>query len=140
MQLTITRCVFIILLLVGANARAEVTNITNAELAAMGPDDIVIIDVRRPDEWAKSGTIPGSHPIMFFDRKGQYDVAAWLAKVDALVDRDQPIALICALGVRSSNIAGLLDKRLGFTQVHNVTGGMVPWVEQGRAVEPWQPK
>jgi len=48
---------------------ADVTNITNEELATMDPSKITIIDVRRPDEWQASGLIEGSHPVMFFDKK-----------------------------------------------------------------------
>jgi len=121
------------------SAAAEVVNISNAELAAMSAEEITIIDVRRPDEWKASGTIEGSHPIMFFDANGRYDLNAWLAAVDAVVERDQPIALICARGVRSSSIADLLDAKLGFSQVHNVTDGMVRWVAKKRPTVAWNP-
>jgi len=129
----------LVLLLLSGLAQAEVKNISNAELAALSKDEVTIIDVRRPDEWQATGLIEGSHPVMFFDANGRYDVKAWLASVDAIVPRDKPIALICARGVRSSNIANLLDKKLGFTDVINVTGGMVKWVKQGRPVVQWQP-
>jgi len=120
-----------------SGAYAEVINITNAELAAMEPGEVTIIDLRRPDEWTKSGTIKGSHTITFFDKRGRYDVNKWLEQVDAIVDRGEPIALICERGVRSSSVADLLDKRLGFAKVINVTEGMTDWVKDGRPVEPW---
>ena len=123
--------------LFSTSAYAEITHITNAELAAMEPGSVTILDLRRPDEWTKSGTIEGSHLVTFFDKRGRYNVQEWLAKVDAIVDRDQPIALICERGVRSSSVADLLDKKLGFTQVINVTEGMTDWVKDGRPVEPW---
>lgn len=118
-------------------AFAEITNITNAELAAMEPGSVTIIDLRRPDEWSKSGTIAGSHLVTFFDKRGRYDVQKWLAQVDEIVDRGDPIALICERGVRSSSVADLLDKKLGFSQIINVTEGMTDWVKDGRPVEPW---
>jgi len=122
-----------------SGAVAEVTNISNAELAAMEPGEVTIIDLRRPDEWTKSGTIAGSHLVTFFDKKGRYDVEEWLSQVDAVVDRGDPIALICERGVRSSSVADLLDQKLGFSNVINVTEGMTDWVEKGRPVEPWSP-
>lgn len=124
-------------LLAPAAAMAEVTNITNAQLAGMNAENVTIIDVRRPDEWRHTGTIEGSHPIMFFDRNGSYDVRAWLDQLSEVVDKDQPIALICAAGVRSSSIANLLDKRLGFSAVFNVTEGMNQWVAEKRPVVKW---
>lgn len=123
--------------LLSSGAFAEVTNITNAELVAMEPGAVTIIDLRRPDEWTKSGTIEGSHLVTFFDKKGRYDIQEWLSKVDAIVDRGDPIALICERGVRSSSVADLLDKKLGFGNVINVTDGMTIWVKEGRPVEPW---
>jgi len=130
---------FLALCLLSPFVHAEVTNISNAELAAMATEDVTIIDVRRPDEWKHSGIIEGSHPVMFFDRLGRYNIEDWLQQVDAIVARDQPIALICARGVRSSNIARLLDEKLGYSKVFNVTDGMIDWVEGGRPVTAWKP-
>lgn len=118
---------------------ADVGELDNAALERMQADGVAIIDVRRVDEWKAKGMVEGSHGITFFDAKGNYDVTAWLDKVGAVVQPDQPVVLICDQGVRSSKIAEFLDKRLGYADVHNVTGGISAWIGEDRPVVDWQP-
>lgn len=121
-------------------ANADVEELDNTELSTLDPK-AVLIDVRRPDEWSKSGVVEGSIPITFFDKKGRYDVSAWLAAAEAHgVTKDTPIVLICEAGVRSSRIADLLDKRLGYSSVGNVTEGIRDWIDEGRPVSTWDPE
>ncbi|MCL6284089.1 rhodanese-like domain-containing protein [Ruegeria sp. 2012CJ41-6] len=82
-------------------------------------DDIVLIDIRRPDEWARTGIGAGAHPI---DMRREDFIAA-LRSV-AGPDTDQPIALICARGVRSANMSLQLSEA-GYTNIINVPGGML---------------
>jgi len=94
-----------------------------------------VIDVRREDEWLKTGVIAGVHKLTFFDKQGKYDAPKWLLSLDAIVAKDEPFVLICAAGVRSKAISKLLDKRLGYTGVHNHTRGMNDWIKHGLPVE-----
>lgn len=128
------------LLALPASVVADVVEIGNATLEQLVSENVAIIDVRRVDEWQKTGLIEGSHGITFFDEKGNYDVNSWLDKVADIVQSDQPIVLICAHGVRSSKIAQFLDKRLGFTDVHNVTDGISAWLADKRPVVDWTPE
>ena len=118
-------------------AMADVTEVDNASLQSLQAQGVTIIDVRRPDEWTDTGIIEGSHGITFFDAQGRYDADAWLAELSELVKPDEPFILICARGVRSSKIAGFLDKRLGYSDVHNVTAGILDWIKQGEPVVSW---
>lgn len=123
-------------------ASADVSELTNEALEALVTDDVIVIDVRRDDEWKRTGVIAGSHPITFFDARGRYDVADWLSRVEAISDADErsrKVVLICARGVRSSKIANLLDQRLGFSEVYNVTKGIDHWIDAGKPVEKHQP-
>lgn len=118
---------------------ADITQLDNAALEELRAKGVAIIDVRRPDEWADTGVIEGSHPIMFFDKDGSYDAQAWIKQLDAIVKPDQPVVLICRSGVRSSKIAGFLDKRLGYTSVNNVTDGIMEWIDSKRPVVSIEP-
>lgn len=120
-------------------AIADVTEVDNSSLQSLQAQGMTIIDVRRPDEWSDTGIIEGSHGITFFDAKGRYDVNAWISELSELVKPDEPFVLICARGVRSSKIAELLDKRLGYSAVHNVTDGILNWLKQGQPVVSWNP-
>ena len=50
--------------------------------------------------------------------------------VGAPFGREEPLAVICAAGVRSSTACSVLLQN-GFSQLHNVTGGMGAWFAAG---------
>ena len=135
-----TLAMLIVWLAVPGAVRAEIAALDNDGLAALIEKGVPVIDVRREDEWLATGLIPGAHPITFFDARGNYDARAWLAELDEIVDRHEPFVLICAQGVRSKVIAQLLDKRLGYTGVHNHSKGMGAWVGGGGLVSPYSGK
>ena len=41
-------------------------------------DNIVMIDVRRADEWQRTGVIKNAHLMTFFDEYGNHDVDNWM--------------------------------------------------------------
>ena len=84
---------------------------------------VYLLDVREPDEYA-AGHIPGITLIPMGE------VASRLTELP----RDKEIIVTCRTGNRSSQVADLLREQ-GFTNVHNMTGGIVAWEEAGYAVE-----
>lgn len=95
----------------------EIPEIGVAELAALLSDDIVLIDVREPEEYAEA-RVPG----------------AVLIPLDTVPERarelpDQHLYMICALGGRSLKAAEYLTA-LGWSCT-NVAGGTNDWVEAG---------
>ena len=110
---------------------ADVGQVSNSELKKLRDQGVALIDVRRPDEWASSGIIEGSHLLTFFDKNGRYDVQEWLTELDRIAPDDQPFVLICEVGGRTGNISRLLDEKLGFTGVHNLTKGIRHWIKNG---------
>ena len=112
---------------------ADVTQVDDAALKRFLAEGVPIIDVRTPQEWQETGVIENSHLLMFFDPEGHYDAAAWLEKLAALVEKDQPFVLICRSGNRSGMISQFLDQKVGYTQVHNVTNGIAGWLANGGA-------
>jgi rhodanese-related sulfurtransferase len=93
--------------------------------------EIILIDIRRPDEWAATGTAEGAYPL---DLRREDFVAA-LTKLTG-GDHTRPIALICARGVRSARMANLLSEN-GFTAIINIPEGMLGsadgpgWIARG---------
>ncbi len=93
--------------------------------------EIILIDIRRPDEWEATGTAQGAYPL---DLRRE-DFIAELTKL-AGGDRTRPIALICARGVRSARTANLLSEN-GFTNIINIPEGMLGaedgpgWIARG---------
>ncbi len=80
---------------------------------------VLLIDIRRPDEWHATGIGEGAHPL---DMRRE-DFAEALADL-AGGDRNRPIALICARGVRSARLANRLSA-VGFGNIIDVPEGML---------------
>lgn len=114
---------------------AEVGQLTVAEAHEKAKaGEIVLIDIRRPDEWKQTGIADGAVPIDMRVR----DLGA---RIDAALgeNRDAPVALICHSGVRSRYLSDAMAKA-GFTQVYDVGEGMAGsshgpgWLRQGLPV------
>ena len=105
-----------------------------AAFEAAQTGDVILIDIRRPDEWASTGIGTGAHPI---DMRN----AGFIAELDALTgnQKDLPIALICARGVRSARLSTALTEA-GYSRVINVPEGMLGskagpgWIRTGLPV------
>jgi rhodanese-related sulfurtransferase len=116
---------------------AEVENIPATK--AFLDRNLTIIDIRTPGEWQQTGIVEGSHPIMFFDERGQYDVDAFIAKLRQLVKPNEPFALICRTGSRTSTLAPFLSKEFGY-HVINLKGGILQLIREGYQPVPYLPK
>jgi hydroxyacylglutathione hydrolase len=83
-------------------------------------DEVLLLDVREPNEWKDEGTVEGATRIFFADLPG---------KTDSL-PKDKPIAVTCTVGNRASTAVSILE-RAGFKDASNVLGGMTAWTNLG---------
>ena len=125
---------FAALLAGGTPLRAEVTRVDNAALEGLLGRGVPVIDIRTPEEWRETGIIEGSHLLTFFDAHGRHDVRAWLSELAAIVNRNEPFALICHSGGRSALVSRFLDVQLGFRHVHDAPGGIEQWIAEDRPI------
>jgi rhodanese-related sulfurtransferase len=95
---------------------------------------VVVIDIRRVDEWQKYGTIKGSHKLTFFDKFGKYDMNKWMSSFTALVkDKSQPFILVCAHANRSKAVGKMLSSQLSYKNVYELEGGInYGWLDKGK--------
>ena len=84
-------------------------------------DDLLLLDVREPDEVAIC-RIEGSVNVPMSE------ISARLAELDP----DRPTVCVCHHGIRSGNVAAALEK-LEFDELYNLAGGIDRWAEE---VEP----
>lgn len=77
----------------------------------------MIIDVREPDEW-QDGHIPGALHIPL----GSLGARA------SEIEREREVIIVCRSGNRSSRATAALQ-RAGYSNVKNLSGGMISWVE-----------
>ncbi|MDS4013589.1 MAG: rhodanese-like domain-containing protein, partial [Candidatus Accumulibacter sp.] len=82
----------LVALVVSLPLRAEVIDISNAELARLAVAGVPIVDIRTEGEWKETGVVPGSQMITLFDERGRPD-PAWLEKVRAVAKPDQPVVV-----------------------------------------------
>jgi phage shock protein E len=83
-----------------------------------------IIDVRTPEEFI-SGHLPGARNINVSD-------SGFKSQVNTL-DKTKTVLVYCASGVRSTNAAEQM-KKMGFSKVYNLDGGIRSWAAQGKPI------
>jgi rhodanese-related sulfurtransferase len=104
-----------------AGAAPAIASPAAAQRASAG--ELVLVDVRHVQEWRQTGLARGAVPISIHDPAG---LPAFLEKIARLTGGDltQPVAFVCATGVRSGFAADLL-RRQGYREVYNLAEGMM---------------
>lgn len=113
----------VLLLSLACPALAEVKTISAPEaLRAAKAGEVVLVDIRQPEEWKQTGVAEGAKLIpMRHPEGGAGFVRDLLAATKG--DRNAPIALICRTGNRSGATAKALADA-GFTRILDVSEGM----------------
>ncbi len=104
---------------------------------ALGRGEIILIDVRTPGEWRKSGVPEGAETLSLADPN-------FLHRLEHLTggDKTKKIAFICATGARSAQLVRAL-KGHGWSNLVDVSEGMMGnfsspgWIRSGLPVKPW---
>ena len=106
----------------------DLLNAAKAAITEIDPHDVAanlshyqLLDVREPDEY-EQGAVPGAVHIP----RGQLEFNV----EGRLTDKNAPIAVYCAGGVRSAFAAKTLQE-LGYTNVVSVIGGFNKWKDEG---------
>jgi len=108
-----------------ATARPGAVTIGAADAVALleDRDDVQVIDVRTPEEFAQ-GHLDGAELIDIYDPGFRDDVAG--------LDRDASYLVYCRSGSRSSQAVALMQD-LGFAEVYDA-GGLAPLAQAGATV------
>ena len=101
-------------------AKAEITEIEPQEVAKR-LDYYTLLDVREPEEY-EQGAVPGAVHVA----RGQLEFSV----EGQLTNKNAPIAVYCAGGVRSAFAAKTLQD-LGYSDVVSVIGGFNKWKDDG---------
>ena len=110
-------------LLAAAKSQISEIDTAGAEAQIAGNPNTVVLDVREPEEYDQGALLNVIHI-----PRGHLE-----AQVEAKIpDRDAPVVVYCAGGVRSAFAAKTLGE-LGYTNVMSVAGGFGKWKNEGRA-------
>lgn len=86
--------------------------------------DVVVLDIRTPDEFA-SGSLPGAVNLDFYAE----DFSQQLAQLD----KDATYVMYCRSGNRSE-VAAAEMRDLAFSDVYEIDGGILSWMQSGGTV------
>lgn len=109
------------------------SNVDNGALKELLAKGTKIVDLRRKDEWDKTGVIANSKRLTAFDGRGNF-VQSFSAALRKYVRPDEAVIVICRVGNRSAAIANFLAGQSGYTKVYNVTRGIAKWIKDGNPV------
>jgi rhodanese-related sulfurtransferase len=114
-------------------AKQRVTNLSVDDVAAeLDGGDVVLVDVREPDEREQHGAIAGAVPAprgmleFWADPSSPYHRPEF--------DPSRRVIVHCASGGRSALAADMLQQ-LGYANVAHLDGGMNAWKAAGKPVE-----
>ncbi len=102
-------------------ARTQIREVSPQEVGALPPGAATVIDVREDSEW-EQGYIPGAHHVSKSYIEQQIEAVA--------PDRDQPVILYCAGGIRSLFAAQTLQD-MGYSDVASMSQGFQGWKGAG---------
>jgi rhodanese-related sulfurtransferase len=108
----------------GVSGFATVSVDEAAAIVDEPPADLVVLDVRTPEEFAE-GHLDGAVLVDFYDADFTDQLAA--------LDPDVPYLVICRSGNRSAQTLSIMDE-LGFASAVDVEGGIVAWAGAGLPV------
>lgn len=103
--------------------------------AAQQAGEIVLVDIRTPQEWAEGGMPEGAVPLTMQDPE-------FIPKLQQVLERSNgaPVAMICRTGSRSGYVASRLEEA-GLTTIIDVSEGVYGsskgpgWLKRGLPVE-----
>ena len=109
------------------------------ELMTYQSNGVVIVDIRRSEEWKNTGIINGARTITAFTKAGSLhpDFQADFTKL--VPDPDTPFVLYCRSGRRTGILRDALETSMGFTKAMHLLGGIVGWKKDGKKLVKFTP-
>lgn len=86
--------------------------------------NVTLVDVRTPEEYAQ-GHIKGSVLV---------PVQVLQEQLQKLPNKDECLYVYCRRGIRGANAVKIL-KKSGYTNVHNMSGGIESWISKNYPVQ-----
>ena len=94
----------------------------------------IIIDIRREDEWKKTGIIDGAITITAFGESGNIHPEFQKKFLNIAPSEKTPIMLYCHVGGRTNSLGNALINQLGYSNVSHLTNGIVGWLADGNKI------
>ena len=108
---------------------------TSEDLVKAREDGVIIIDIRREEEWQETGIIPGAEMVTAFDASGRVHPEFLDSFRSVVPGPDTPVMLYCRTGNRTTSLGNALIEQLGFSNVTHLSDGITGWLAEGNETE-----
>jgi len=113
------------------NENIQYKNIGNQQLEEMINKKVILIDIRRPEEWKQTGVVKTSKLITLYNKDGTINKNFEEKFLKAVATIKTPFIFICRTGNRTQTASSELS-RLGYENVFNVEKGITDWIKEKR--------
>ena len=124
----ITKIIMILSFLICKFSYADIVAVDNLQVQKLSKSGVSIVDIRTKGEWDKTGVIPQSILLTFFDSSGNYDFKKWYADLKKTTHNYKSIIIICRSGRRSGLVANMINQKYN-TIVYDANNGMNSWIK-----------
>jgi len=114
-------------------AEPKFNNIDNAQLKELLAKGVKIVDVRHPSEWQETGVVEGARLIESFKKSGRLR-RDFIKEFGDAIKKDEEVILICRVGNRTALLSQALSESYGYTNIYNVSKGIMHWIREGNPV------
>ena len=116
----------------------QLQNAAVMDFRAAQENDYLIIDIRRPEEWAETGILEGAKTITAFTESGALHPDFQRKFFPLIDDEETPVYLYCRTGNRTGTLGNALVNQVGLRNVTHLETGIVGWKENGFSTVPYQ--
>ena len=128
-----SKIIIILSFLICKFSYADIVAVDNLQVHKLSKSGVSIVDIRTKGEWDKTGVIPQSILLTFFDSSGNYDFKKWYSDLKKITPNYKPIIIICRSGRRSRLVANMINQKYNDT-VYDANNGMNSWIESNLKV------
>ena len=97
----------------------------------------VIVDIRREDEWQKTGIISGAKTITAFTKAGRLHKDFQEKFLSLIPSLKAPVVLYCRTGNRTTELGNALVNQLGYSNLGHLRNGVTKWFKDGLESVPY---
>jgi len=124
----ITKIIMILSFLICKFSYADIFAVDNLQVQKLSKSGVSIVDIRTKGEWDKTGVIPQSILLTFFDSSGNYDFNKWYTDLKKITPNHKSVIIICRSGRRSGLVANMINQKYN-TIVYDANNGMNSWIK-----------
>ena len=114
-------------------------DLSPTELMTYQSNGVVIVDIRRAEEWKDTGIINGAKTITAFTKSGSLHPDFQTDFTMLVSEPDTPFVLYCRSGRRTGILRDALETSMGFTKAMHLLGGIVGWKKDGKNLVNYTP-